>query len=503
MPVAELGGAGADEETIRCSRCPQCNRTWQLPEPQSGYCSNCNCAVEVVAEDSEATWERREAARRRQIEIGKARPEYKRYLEKVPKEFRDEDQPSTPNPRDRVSKRQFDRALGEWRRRLHEWDAEFGWGPEGHEASQRQLSSESFQQSQSAASGQHGLAQPAGLVTQSNRRRNRGNARGVGNGGEQIALPREQPATPLPGQPLSPQRSQQLPPQQPPQLHQQSQQHQQSQLPRHLATPTMSIAPPLTAPQLPPPQLPPPTQPPHAQPAAAPQQPPAGDPGIVQLRLAEQLGDTSMQHHFPPMVPDFSDYGEHLQQAAAATLLAGAWPCWGMPPPDPDLLQAFLGQHQAPMQPDPETPMRSHRTGIFEDGETPPPLEMQVERSVLGAVREEETPLEKCRLTFESFDCQDSGYPSGRASMRRSSPVARINSVNPPCTPPRNRGMAGSSMRSPPSSVAKTPTTGWVSDTPSPQRLHFAAVMQHQMQQQMQQQLLIPPAQYPWPSSSF
>lgn len=78
-------------------------------------------------DDSEQTWSRREAARRRQIMIGKARPEYRRYLDEVPLEERDESQPSTPDPRARVSKRQFDRALGDWRRRLHEYDATPCW----------------------------------------------------------------------------------------------------------------------------------------------------------------------------------------------------------------------------------------------------------------------------------------------------------------------------------------------------------------------------------------
>jgi len=59
----------------------------------------------------------------RQIMIGKARPEYRRYVVDVAPEKRDPSQPSTPDPRARVSKRQFDRALSEWRRRLHEFDS--------------------------------------------------------------------------------------------------------------------------------------------------------------------------------------------------------------------------------------------------------------------------------------------------------------------------------------------------------------------------------------------
>mmetsp|Transcript_64089 Transcript_64089/g.119144 ORF Transcript_64089/g.119144 Transcript_64089/m.119144 type:complete len:356 (-) Transcript_64089:296-1363(-) len=77
-------------------------------------------------QDDGNTWARREIARTRQIQIGKSRPEYKRYCSLVPLECRDDSQPSTPDPRARISKRQFDRLLSEWRRRLHEFD-----GPPG------------------------------------------------------------------------------------------------------------------------------------------------------------------------------------------------------------------------------------------------------------------------------------------------------------------------------------------------------------------------------------
>merc|ERR1719183_1127992 len=78
-------------------------------------------ACEDYDEDC-CAWSRREAARLKQIQIGKARPEYQRYVREVMPSKRTPSQPSTPDPRARVSKRQFDRALGEWRRRLHEFD---------------------------------------------------------------------------------------------------------------------------------------------------------------------------------------------------------------------------------------------------------------------------------------------------------------------------------------------------------------------------------------------
>lgn len=71
---------------------------------------------------SESTWTRREQARQRQIAIGKARPEYRRYSTEAPREMRTAGHPTTPDPKERISKRQFDRSLSSWRCRLHEWD---------------------------------------------------------------------------------------------------------------------------------------------------------------------------------------------------------------------------------------------------------------------------------------------------------------------------------------------------------------------------------------------
>merc|ERR1719240_205261 len=62
------------------------------------------------------------AARQRQVEIGKARPEYQGYIKQVSMKERTHLHPLTPDPRARVSKRQFDRQLSRWRRQLHEYD---------------------------------------------------------------------------------------------------------------------------------------------------------------------------------------------------------------------------------------------------------------------------------------------------------------------------------------------------------------------------------------------
>lgn len=90
-------------------------------------------ACEDYDEDG-CAWSRREAARIKQIQIGKARPEYLRYVREVLPSRRTPSQPSTPDPRARVSKRQFDRALGDWRRRLHEFDAVPRGAPRAQEA---------------------------------------------------------------------------------------------------------------------------------------------------------------------------------------------------------------------------------------------------------------------------------------------------------------------------------------------------------------------------------
>lgn len=70
----------------------------------------------------EATWKRREAARLRQILIGKARPEYKKFHSLFPKDKRTPSDLSTPNVCERVSKRTFDKKLKIWRRQLHSYD---------------------------------------------------------------------------------------------------------------------------------------------------------------------------------------------------------------------------------------------------------------------------------------------------------------------------------------------------------------------------------------------
>ena len=60
----------------------------------------------------------REARRARQISIGKSRPEYQRYIEKMPLEDRGPLHPHTPNASDHVPNREFNRKVAKWRRQL-------------------------------------------------------------------------------------------------------------------------------------------------------------------------------------------------------------------------------------------------------------------------------------------------------------------------------------------------------------------------------------------------
>lgn len=97
---------------------------------------------ELDVEESESTWKKRGQARLRQINIGKARPEYRRYCQEVPAHERSDSHPRTPDPDERVSKRQFDRSLSSWRRRLHEYGVNNGGVPTSRRASEPELATE-------------------------------------------------------------------------------------------------------------------------------------------------------------------------------------------------------------------------------------------------------------------------------------------------------------------------------------------------------------------------
>jgi histone RNA hairpin-binding protein len=59
--------------------------------------------------------------RLKQIEYGKNTVAYDTYRRKVPVRSRRRDDPSTPDPKEKVSKRSFDGKVKAWRRSLHDW----------------------------------------------------------------------------------------------------------------------------------------------------------------------------------------------------------------------------------------------------------------------------------------------------------------------------------------------------------------------------------------------
>ncbi|CAE7195352.1 Slbp [Symbiodinium microadriaticum] len=428
-----------------------------------------NEMLEEDLEDNEAVWSRREAARTRQIMIGKARPEYRRYLAEVPVDQRGPAHPMTPNPRDRVSKRQFDRSLGDWRRKLHEFDAEMGF-----------VSDNPLELRSTSTSSSEGPVQPG-------------------------AMPPSLPA--CNGSTLQP-------PTRPP-----------SFLPmRGESQATPAAANPSSAPQVTSgaaqvlvPQHPPPSQPPVVHEFC---------PGIVRLRLADQLPvpppDSAHQgHQAPEFVPqaqpqDFPpvDYASAAAigiAVAMATLMgSGQMPSQapGQMPwvpqaevYDPNMYERTAETHEMPifynspmvasMPPPPQVPTMSlapetpcrMRPISFEDRETPPPLPYQMQAvsdgfhqfqvGQLGVVSEE---CEKVKLTYEDAlsprSNRDSTLlpipkdPVSPRSNRDSNLLAIPKEDMPPfSTPQRQKAPC-----SPPSSVVQTPCPGpWVMDTPSPQ----------------------------------
>jgi len=448
--------------------CPGCPFS-RMQSRRSSHASNVSRESQPVevpeeedGEDIEAVWARREAARMRQIMIGKARPEYRRYLAEVLVEDREPTHPCTPNPRDRVSKRQFDRALGDWRRKLHEFDAEMGFVSEFSERPGSTLD---------------GPVQPGAMPSS---------------------------GAPVGSYPQPPTRP---PSFAPPQVS-------QGESPPMPASGQSALSPPT-----PPPQACPIPQVPLAPLHPPPSQPPVVDafcPGIVQLRLADQLPAPApaAPHQAAEFVPQAAqtanpefpvvDYASAaaigIAAAVAALVASGQMPgqqmtgpmtgqmpqmCSnlnGWAPADAYDPTVYVPAHPmdamvAPMPPPPvpvigmapETPCRL-RPVSFEDRETPPPLPFQMQASSrpgegylfqagqLGAVSEE---CEKVKLTYE-----DVTSPRNTSETNLTSSLAiPKEDVAPPFTPQRRKVPC-----SPPSSVAHTPCPGpWVMETPSPQ----------------------------------
>lgn len=58
----------------------------------------------------------------RQIEHGKSREEYHKYVAQVSREDRQEEHPQTPDVDPNMSCRKFRGRVKEWRKRLHDWE---------------------------------------------------------------------------------------------------------------------------------------------------------------------------------------------------------------------------------------------------------------------------------------------------------------------------------------------------------------------------------------------
>lgn len=74
------------------------------------------------AKDEEEEWARRESARMKDIAIGKATEGYRNFIRTVPRDQRKEDDPATPNPKQRCTKAEFQREYLAWRKQLHRYD---------------------------------------------------------------------------------------------------------------------------------------------------------------------------------------------------------------------------------------------------------------------------------------------------------------------------------------------------------------------------------------------
>lgn len=368
-------------------------------------------------DDSEQTWSRREAARRRQIMIGKARPEYKRYLDEVPVDQRDESQPCTPDPRARVSKRQFDRALGDWRRRLHEYDA--------------------------VPSFEADLKRVAEFAAT--------------------------PLTPAPAEPVkafAPLPPLPCPPQAPPSSSGQSPSSSQKRTQRRQrggrggsSSESSASGSTIQAPA---------TVVPH-EPGAIGQ--------VVQLRLADQL----LEKKGPKSVYDSS-------------------PPWAVSYDGAPLMASGV---------DPETPCRPDRQVPWQvDRSTPSPLAPQALEYRLGLAQTEHidyktlvTP-QRLQTIYGDGEAEESYTEppacGSHATRRWKSPPAMPASSlqGSPKTPTRSR----ISGRSPPSSAIKTPTRGlWVSETPSPDRLHHHMLGSMQGSAAVMQPMGPPEVLHQWP----
>lgn len=93
-------------------------------------------SAKVAEEEEDEEWQRRESARMKDIAIGKATAGYRNFVRLVDRERRSEADPSTPDPKQRCSKAQFQRAYQKWRKQLHQYDALDAETPKAQAASE-------------------------------------------------------------------------------------------------------------------------------------------------------------------------------------------------------------------------------------------------------------------------------------------------------------------------------------------------------------------------------
>merc|ERR1712228_714189 len=82
--------------------------------------NNCNNKI-YKKKESEVDFHRI-TQRMRQIDIGKATPEYMNYISMIPKTQRSAQHPRTPNPREKMPNKWWKKKMNDWRKALHAFD---------------------------------------------------------------------------------------------------------------------------------------------------------------------------------------------------------------------------------------------------------------------------------------------------------------------------------------------------------------------------------------------
>mmetsp|Transcript_4449 Transcript_4449/g.7477 ORF Transcript_4449/g.7477 Transcript_4449/m.7477 type:complete len:489 (+) Transcript_4449:50-1516(+) len=459
-------------------------------------------------DDSDSAWSRREAARLKQIQIGKARPEYQRYVREVPPNQRQASHPRTPDPRARVSKRQFDRALGDWRRRLHEFDSvprrvhdyDAGlWSPTSP-GSHKKSSATGAGGSGNRVALNDGRGSAAGVNGQRSSAPRRTRAResklerSVGKSGGRKPAESQEDSQPQQQQELQQQLQQQTHQQQQQQQHQPQPQPQQQQQP-----------------------LPPLTQP---QEALA-----LSQAGVVRISLADQLLEMPQLSHPPAMDGSWhwyadASYGQDPGAAYGQDPVAYSQesPAYGQE--IIDMTWSPEAMQKAMVTPSPKNPQWNERV----DGDTPAKdayAGMPEESMMIPHKLFEDSPEKSCGIEGCLYESSASAQPCLQPGLdmltdlgAAGQPHLQFQPVAPPpvltpapqslTCPASSNSLTSPAAQGQPSSprtpkltpqevkgLQMSPCTGtplpttprhghWVPETPSPDRMY--SMMQHMMQ---------------------